>query len=268
MESENIRPELDKAAAPARYEAGQVVLADVDHVRAYRGETDELLYRMRSAEAEEEFMRVLDGLREPDWFVERWDGERKVLVACLVFEREADARRCEEALAASVEGGEAKTVWPREDAAMRDEVARYFSAEWEKAHAAEMAKVDEAYAKAVAEFGGRIVVGWVGGGLDAEKRRWRFERFGRQVKSASAGLLAHAGVDDDVLGRVNFALGFGDDGAAKAFVSGLGEMRGMDDVTLDVIGECHSRGEGFCETIRQMVVAMAKRLGALGAKKG
>ena len=127
MKNEKTESVVAEAEKAARYVAGQVVLADVDHVRAYRGETDELLYRMRSAEAEEEFMRVLDGLREPDWFVERWDDGRKVLVACLVFERDEDARRCEEALAASAEAGESKTVWSREDSAMREEVAAYFT---------------------------------------------------------------------------------------------------------------------------------------------
>lgn len=239
-----------KDNAPARYEAGQVVLAEVDHVRVYRGETDDLLYRMRSVGAEEEFMRLLDGGMEPDWFVERWDEVRKVLVACLVYEKAEGAKSLAESLAESLEDGTAKAVRLRDDAAMREEVARYFSAEWAKAHEAEMAKVGKEYEGAVRELGGRIAVGWV--------PKEGFDGFSLIVKGAS-GVVAHAAVKDEVLGRVNVCLGFAGDSAA-AFCEGFGAGAGLGYV-------CVPRADIEDEVPRQMVVAMARRLRAHDAKK-
>lgn len=240
-----------KDNAPERYEAGQVVLAEVDHVRAYRGETDELLYRMRSAEAEEEFMGVLDGLKEPDWFVERWDGERKVLVACLVFEREEDAGRCAEALAAAVEAGTAKAVRLRDDEGMRREVAEWFSAKWAEAHEAEMAKVGKEYEVAIGGYGPRILVGWVEKDL--------FENLSGIVRDAT-GIVAHAAVKDEVLGRVNVCLGFRSGESAAKFLCVLAESR------FDA-RFAKPRADMEDEVPRQMVVAMARRLRAHDAKK-
>lgn len=259
-----------KDDAPARYEAGQVVLAEVDHVRAYRGETDELLWRMRSAEAEEEFMGVLDGLKEPDWFVERWDGERKVLVACLVFEMAEDAGRCAKALAAAVEAGTAKAVRLRDDEGMRGEVAEWFSAKWAEAHEREMAKVGEEYVGAVKDFGGRILVGWIGGGLDKAGRKDRFERFAKELSGVlerphgapgPEGILHYAATDDDVLGRVNVALGFSDAKAADGFFRSFAKYG--DDLMFFRIRE----DEGFCDVLAQMVVAAARKLRAHDVKK-
>lgn len=240
-----------KDNAPARYEAGQVVLAEVDHVRAYRGETDELLYRMRTAEAEEEFMVVLDGLKEPDWFMERWDGERKVLVACLVFERAEDAGRCAGALAAAVAAGTAKAVRLRDDEGMRGEVAEWFSAKWAEAHEAEMAKVGKEYEVAVGGYGPRILVGWVG--------KDSFEGLSALVRDAT-GLVAHAAVKDEVLGRVNVCLGFRSGESAAKFMCVLAES-GFD-ARFAV-----PRADMEDEVPRQMVVAMARRLRAHDAKK-
>ena len=234
-----------------RYCAGQVVLADVDHVRAYRGETDELLYRMRSVEAEEEFMRLLDGGAEPDWFVERWDDARKTLVACLVFERPEGAAALARLLSDALADGTAKHVRFLDDAAMREDVAAYFSAEWAKAHEAEMAKVGEEYAGAVKEFGGRIAVGWV--------PKEGFDGFSSIVKGAS-GVVAHAAVKDDVLGRVNVCLGFRSGESAAKFMCILAES-GFD-ARFAV-----PRADMEDEVPRQMVVAMARRLAAHDAKK-
>ena len=240
-----------KDNAPARYEAGQVVLAEVDHVRAYRGETDELLYRMRTAEAEEEFMVVLDGLKEPDWFVERWDEGKGVLVACLVFERAEDAGRCAKALAAAVEAGAAKAVRLRDDAAMRGEVAEWFSAKWAEAHEAEMAKVGKEYEVAIEGYGPRILVGWI-------EKEW-FDNLS-DIVNGSAGLVAHAAVVDDVLGRVNACLGF--KGAEHAAM--------LESTLCDALHASRffvPRADMEDEVPMQMVVAMARRLRAHDAKK-
>ena len=240
-----------KPTPPPRYSAANVVLADVDHLRVYRGETDELLYRMRTVEAEEEFMRLLDGGMEPDWFVERWDEGRKVLVACLVFEREGGAKALGEALAAAAKDGTAKCVRFRDDAAMREAVSEYFSAEWGKAHEREMAKVAEKYDAAVKDFGGRILVGWV-------ENEW-FEKVSGVAKDA-AGLVAHAAVADDVLGRVNVCLGFRSMEFAAMCESALC-------ASLRVAGRFAApRIDMADEVPRQMVVAMAKRLAAHDAK--
>lgn len=226
------------------------MLAEVDHVRAYRGETGELLYRMRTAEAEEEFMRLLDGGAEPDWFVERWDEVRKVLVACLVFEKAEGAKSLAKLLSDALADGTAKHVRFLDDAAMREEVAEWFSAKWAEAHAAEMAKVGEEYAEAVKEFGGRIAVGWV--------PKEGFDGFSLIVKGVS-GVVAHAAVKDEVLGRVNVCLGF-DGERAAAFCEGFGAGEGLGCV-------CVPRADVEDEVPRQMVVAMARRLRALDAKK-
>jgi len=238
------------ANAPARYDAGQVVLAEVEHVRAYRGETDELLYRMRSAEAEEEFMGVLDGLKEPDWFVERWDGERKVLVACLVFERAEDAGRCADALAAAVGAGTAKAVRLRDDEGMRREVAEWFSAKWAEAHEAEMAKVGKEYEVAIGGYGPRILVGWV-------EKGWSDNFF--DIVNGSAGLVAHAAVVDNVLGRVNVCLGFKGTEHAAMVESTLYDALHASRFSVP-------RADMEDEVPRQMVVAMAKRLKAIDEK--
>ena len=239
-----------KPAQTPRYSAGNVVLADVDHLRAYRGETDELIYRMRTVEAEEEFMRLLDGGMEPDWFVERWDGGRKVLVACLVFEREEGAKALGEALKRAVADGTAKCVRFRDDAAMREEVAEYFSAEWGKAHEREMARVAERYAEAVKGYGERILVGWV-----EKEKLGKFSEFTK----VATGIVAHGAVLDDVLGRINMCFGFrsGENAARLLCVLAGSEFHG-----------CFAlpRIDMADEVPRQMVVAMAKRLAAHDAK--
>jgi len=247
-----------------RYEAGNVLLLEVEHLRAYRGESGELLYRMRTVAAEEEVMNaVLDGHAEPDWFVERWvDGEdgfgeaekgRGVLVACLVFERADAAERCRRAIAEAIADGVVKLthVRLREDDAMREEVARHFSEEWAKAHEREMAKVAEAYVEAVKWYGGRILVGWI-------EKVW-FEKVSGVVKDAT-GLVAHAAVADDVLGRVNVCLGFRSMEYAAMCESALC-------VSLRIPGRfALPRIDMEDEVPRQMVVAMAKRLAAHDAK--
>lgn len=240
-----------KDNTPARYEAGQVVLAEVDYVRAYRGETDELLYRMRTTEAEEEFMRLLDGGAEPDWFVERWDDARKTLVACLVFEKPEGAAALAKLLSDALADGTAKHVRFLDDAAMREEVARYFSAEWAEAHEREMAKVGKEYEVAVGGYGPRILVGWVGKDL--------FEGLSALVRGAT-GIVAHAAVKDEVLGRVNVCLGFMDGEHAAKFQCEL--------VGSPVSAWFYVPDSGMEDEVpRQMVVAMARRLAAHDAKK-
>ena len=134
-------------ASTGRYSASNVVLLDVEHVRVLRGETDEVLERMRSREVEREVVGIFEGCGiAPDWFVDRWvdgkDGAAGQLVTVAVFEdAEAAGKFLDEA---KKRGGCVK--W-RDDAAMVAEMAAYFNAEWAKAHEAGLAKFKETLAK-------------------------------------------------------------------------------------------------------------------------
>lgn len=134
-------------ASTGRYSASNVVLLDVEHVRVLRGETDEVLERMRSREVEREVVGIFEGCGiAPDWFVDRWvegkDGAAGQLVTVAVFE---DAEAAGKFLAeAKKRGGCVK--W-RDDAAMVAEMAAYFNAEWAKAHEAGLAKFKETLEK-------------------------------------------------------------------------------------------------------------------------
>lgn len=149
-------------ASEGRYCASNVVLLDVGHVRVMRGETDEVLERMRSREVEREVVGIFEECGvAPDWFVDRWvegsDGAAGQLVTVAVFE---------DAAAAAKFGDEAKKrsgcVRWRDDAGMVDEMAAYFSAEWQKAHEAGLSRFKETLAKCdEAGWLGRSFVGQI-----------------------------------------------------------------------------------------------------------
>jgi hypothetical protein len=122
----------------------------------------------------------------------------------------------------------------------------------------------------VKEFGGRILVGWIGGGLDKDGRRERFGRFAKELSGVlespfgapgPEGILHYAATDDDVLGRVNVALGFADAKAADRF------FRGCTKYGEDVRFFRINANEGFCDVLSQMVVAAAGKLRKHDAKE-
>ena len=81
----------DPAKDVAHYGRGNIVMLDVPHVRVMRGETDEVLNRMRSSEAENEVMAVIRRFGEkcqPDWFTAWGRAEQKQHVVVAVFEME------------------------------------------------------------------------------------------------------------------------------------------------------------------------------------
>lgn len=136
----------DHAVDTARYLAENIVLVRVPHDRVCRGETDEVVARVRSEAAER---GVVEACGEaggyPDWFADRWVGEAvakdpdgyMVTVAC--FEDAGTAAKFREALAE--DGAEARFgVGLVNDPEWAEREAAHFSEEWRKARNAERAK--------------------------------------------------------------------------------------------------------------------------------
>lgn len=145
-----------------------MVLLDCEHVRVMRGETDEVIGRMRSADAEREVIAVVDSLpakAEPDWFVERWLEDERQLVAVIVFENAEMARFFRDAMKAAVKKGEAEGRRLHLAVACRkslvEQELRHFNHEWTIAHRKSCEKVKATVEKLGVEYTHRVVLGYV-----------------------------------------------------------------------------------------------------------
>lgn len=145
----------DPAKDVAHYGRGNIVMFDVPHVRVMRGETDEVLNRMRSSEAENEVMAVIRRFGEkcqPDWFTEWWLAEQKQLVVVAVFEMEDWAVNFKRAMAG------AKFCKPRGGKGLRETMLAKYNHVWTKSHEANLAKCRELCDKLAPKFGKRVLV--------------------------------------------------------------------------------------------------------------
>ena len=130
----------DPAKDIAHYGRGNIVMFDVPHVRVMRGETDEVLNRMRSSEAEDEVMAVIRRFGEkcqPDWFTEWWLAEQRQLVVVAVFEMEDWAVNFKKAMAG------AKFCKPRGGKGLRETMLAKYNHSWTRSHEADFAKCRE-----------------------------------------------------------------------------------------------------------------------------
>ena len=145
----------DPAKDVAHYGRGNIVMLDVPHVRVMRGETDEVLGRMRSREAEDEVMEVIRRFGEkcqPDWFTEWWLEEQKQLVVVAVFEMEDWAVNFKKAMAG------AKFCKPRGGKGLRETMLAKYNHAWTKAHEANMRRCREICDRLAPKFGKRVLV--------------------------------------------------------------------------------------------------------------
>ena len=145
----------DPAKDIAHYGRGNIVMFDVPHVRVMKGETDEILNRMRSSEAENEVMAVIRRFGEkcqPDWFTEWWLAEQKQLVVVAIFEMEDWAVNFKKAMAG------AKFCRPRGGKGLRETMLAKYNHAWTKSHEANLAKCRELCDKLVPKFGKRVLV--------------------------------------------------------------------------------------------------------------
>lgn len=145
----------DPAKDIAHYGRGNIVMFDVPHVRVMKGETDEVINRMRSSEAENEVMAVIRRFGEkcqPDWFTEWWLAEQRQLVVVAVFEMEDWADNFKRAMAG------AKFCKPRGGKGLRETMLAKYNHAWTRSHEANLAKCRELCDKLAPKFGKRVLV--------------------------------------------------------------------------------------------------------------
>ena len=169
----------DPAKDIAHYGRGNIVMFDVPHVRVMRGETDEVLNRMRSSEAENEVMAVVRRFGEkcqPDWFTEWWLAEQKQLVVVAVFEMEDWAVNFKRAMAG------AKFCKPRGGKGLRETMLAKYNHAWTKAHEANMRRCREICDRLAPKFGRRVLVIELpyDGGVKDDGRR-RFDALAKRI---------------------------------------------------------------------------------------
>ena len=169
----------DPAKDIAHYGRGNIVMFDVPHVRVMRGETDEVLNRMRSSEAEDEVMAVIRRFGEkcqPDWFAEWWLAEQKQLVVVAVFEMEDWAVNFKKAMAG------AKFCRPRGGKGLRETMLAKYNHAWTRSHEANIAKCRELCDKLAPKFGKRVLVIELpyDAGVKDDGRR-RFDALGKKI---------------------------------------------------------------------------------------
>lgn len=179
------------------------MLLDVDHVRVMRGETDEVVCRMRSDEVEREVVGIFEACgAAPDWFIDRWvclpgKGEEAVgqMVTVAVFEDAAAAGKFEVEARRRV-----GCVTVRDDDVMRGEMADYFSAEWEKAHEAGLAKSKEVLGKC--EAAGVLSRSFVGDVREDDDAGCRGRL--KSLRSALEGLFGDGCAENDAQGPIAY----------------------------------------------------------------
>ena len=169
----------DPAKDIAHYGRGNIVMFDVPHVRVMKGETDEVLNRMRSSEAENEVMAVIRRFGEkcqPDWFTEWWLAEQKQLVVVAIFEMEDWAVNFKKAMAG------AKFCKPRGGKGLRETMLAKYNHAWTKSHEANLAKCRELCDKLAPKFGKRVLVIELpyDAGVKDDGRR-RFDALGKKI---------------------------------------------------------------------------------------
>ena len=277
----------DPAKDIVHYGRGNIVMFDVPHVRVMKGETDEVLNRMRSSEAENEVMEVIRKFGEkcqPDWFTEWWLAEQKQLVVVAIFEMEDWAVNFKKAMAG------AKFCKPRGGKGLRETMLAKYNHAWTKAHEANLAKCRELCDKLAPKFGKRVLV--IELPYDAAVKddgRRRFDALGKKIADwfpTEKGDIRFAWTVVDHYSRNCLRIAFGGTEADIAALSeriaaNLGDINGgqfafaddavvmpqgdaeRDDTTASIIATIYSRME------QDEKVAEAKRKAAeKAAEKG
>lgn len=261
----------DHAADAAKYLAENIVLVKVPHDRVCRGETDEVVTRVRSVEAER---GVVEACGEaggyPDWFADRWVGNvgakdpygHMVTVACF-DDAEMAAKFREELGRTGPEPGGAKHCGVElvDDPEWAEREAAHFSEEWRKARDSERSKavkaLEAAKANGTAERTRLVVLhvkdaGVAQGFMDGLKEG--FDEVGMPDDS----ILVTSLLKDNVL---TACIGVAGDGEAERnFLKpggGCGEHRLLDVSGMDVAAM--SDAELF--TAAAVVEALAEKLG-------
>ena len=277
----------DPAKDIAHYGRGNIVMFDVPHVRVMKGETDEVLNRMRSSEAEDEVMAVIRRFGEkcqPDWFTEWWLEEQKQLVVVAVFEMEDWAVNFKKAMVG------AKFCKPRGGKGLRETMLAKYNHAWTRSHEANLAKCRELCDKLSPKFGRRVLVIELpyDGGVKDDGRR-RFDALAKRIAEwfpTEKGDIRFAWTVVNHYSRNCLRIAFGGTEADIAALSeriaaNLGDINGgqfafaddavmmpqddaeRDDVTVSMVATVYSRME------QDEKVAEAKRKSAAkAAEKG
>ena len=276
----------DPAKDIAHYGRGNIVMFDVPHVRVMKGETDEVLNRMRSSEAENEVMAVIRRFGEkcqPDWFTEWWLAEQKQLVVVAIFEMEDWAVNFKKAMAG------AKFCKPRGGKGLRETMLAKYNHAWTKSHEANLAKCRELCDRLAPKFGKRTL------GIELpydaavkDDGRRRFDALGKKIAewfptekgdvkfawtvvnhySRNCLRIAFGGTEADIAAlSTKIAVNLGDiNGGQFAFADDAVLPQGdaeRDDTTASIIATVYSRME------QDEKVAEAKRKSAAkAAEKG
>ena len=269
----------DPAKDIAHYGRGNIVMFDVPHVRVMKGETDEVLNRMRSIEAENEVIAVIRRFGEkcqPDWFTEWWLAEQKQLVVVAIFEMEDWAVNFKKAMAG------AKFCKPRGGKGLRETMLAKYNHAWTKSHEANLAKCRELCDKLAPKFGKRVLV--IELPYDAAVKddgRRRFDALGKKIAewfptekgdvkfawtvvnhySRNCLRIAFGGTEADIAAlSTKIAVNLGDiNGGQFAFADDAVLPQGdaeRDDTTASIIATVYSRME------QDEKVAEAKRKAA------
>lgn len=138
-----------------RYGRENVVMFDVPHVRVMRGETDEVIHRTRTAEAENAILDVIRDAGEkcqPDWFTEWWLAEQRQLVVVAVFERPEWASAFKRAIS------KLKIVTPRGGKGLRERMLAKYNHAWTVSHRKNMGRFAQVVEKLKGKYEGCAVL--------------------------------------------------------------------------------------------------------------
>lgn len=204
-------PERDEK----HYGLGNIVMFDVPHVRVCRGETGEVLTRMRSSEAENEVLEVVKEIgskNQPDWFTELWFEGFRQLVVVAVFESEESAMLFKRGMHGR------RFCKPRGGRNLRETMLAKYNHTWTLAHNANFERMAKSIMENDERFGSRIVIARTGyDGGDAEARK-RFDEIAKVLSdkfpTVGGKLKFHWSVVNDMESKV-IRLGFGGDDAEE-----------------------------------------------------